>query len=214
MTLSVREHVADDSRADILRAAAMCFMERGYDATSIDDVARRLGATKGRIYHYYPSKADLFADVYRTGMDMNYEAIGGLISLSLPTVEKWRRMATAHTYQMIRARPFQRAVWEGVELTLRGSTTPAQREVLGELLDYRHRYGVLFRDVIEKAQQEGTMNFPNLSIANQLMLMTLNSPIFWYKPRANETDADLAEIVAQVVECALRGLGHFEGAKA
>ncbi len=214
MTLSVREHVQDDSRADILRAAAFCFMERGYDATSIDDVARRLGATKGRIYHYYPSKADLFADVYRSGMDMNYAAIQPLVALALPPVDKWRRMAMAHTYQMIRTRPFQRAVWEGVELTLRGSTTPAQREVLGELLDYRNRYGLFFREVIEKARDDGVMAFQNLSIANQLMLMTLNSPIFWYKPRPGETEAELADIVGQVVECALRGLGHFEGVKA
>ena len=48
MTLEIREQVADDSRMDILRAAACCFMDRGYTATSIDDVARSLGATKGQ----------------------------------------------------------------------------------------------------------------------------------------------------------------------
>lgn len=211
MTLSVREYVVDDSRADILRAAALCFMERGYNATSIDDVARRLGATKGRIYHYYPSKADLFADVYRTGMDMNYAVIEPLRRQPLPLLEKWRRMATEHTYQMIRTRPFQRAVWEGVELTLRGATTPQQREVLGELLEYRTQYGNMFREVIAEAHERGIMRFPNLSIANQLMFMTLNSPIFWYSQRAGETEADLSEIVRQIVDCALRGLGCKEG---
>ncbi|MGE0500742.1 MAG: TetR/AcrR family transcriptional regulator [Rhizobiaceae bacterium] len=210
MTLSVREHVVDDSRADILRAAAECFMERGYNATSIDDVARRLGATKGRIYHHFHSKADLFAEVYRTGMEMNYAAIEPLRTQSLPTIEKWRRMATAHTYQMIRTRPFQRAVWEGVELTLRGATTPEQRKVLGELLEYRTQYGNMFREVIAQGEREGRMRFPNLSIANQMAMMTLNSPIFWYSTRPGETEDDLASIVAQVVQCSLRGLGCME----
>jgi AcrR family transcriptional regulator len=128
MTLSVREHVVDDSRADILRAAAVCFMERGYNAASIDDVARRLGATKGRIYHHFPSKADLFAEVYRTGMEMNYAAIQPLRALPLPTVEKWRRMARAHVYQMIRTRPFQRAVcWSGCSTTARNMATCSAR---------------------------------------------------------------------------------------
>lgn len=43
-------------KQEILHMAAECFMEQGFHATSIDDVARRLGATKGRIYHHYPSK--------------------------------------------------------------------------------------------------------------------------------------------------------------
>jgi AcrR family transcriptional regulator len=60
---------------DILSAAATASSERGYAATSIDDVARRLGATKGRVYHHFSSKGDLFAQVFKTGMDMNFEAI-------------------------------------------------------------------------------------------------------------------------------------------
>ena len=36
---------------ELLTAAAECFMEQGFHASSIDDVARRLGATKGRVYH-------------------------------------------------------------------------------------------------------------------------------------------------------------------
>ena len=56
------------SREEILRAAAEIFMEYGYAATSIDAVAERLGATKGRIYHHYPSKADLFFEVQIAAM--------------------------------------------------------------------------------------------------------------------------------------------------
>lgn len=210
MTLSVREHVLDNARAEILHAAATCFMEQGYNATSIDDVARRLGATKGRIYHYYPSKADLFADVYRTGMDMNYAAVEPYRNLQTGPVEKWRKMATAHTRQMIVTRQFQRAVWEGVEMTLRGSTTPQQRQVLGDLLEYRTNYGRIFREILAQGLEAGVFRFENVSIANQVMFTTLNSPIFWYSPRPNETGGDVDAIVRQVVVFALRGLGAKE----
>ena len=40
------------ARREILDAAAECFMEQGFHATSIDAVARRMGATKGRVYHH------------------------------------------------------------------------------------------------------------------------------------------------------------------
>lgn len=211
--LGVREQVLDNSRADILEAAATCFMEKGYTETSIDDVARSLGATKGRIYHYFRSKADLFAEVFRAGMDMNFAAVEPLRHEAGRASARWRRMAFAHVIQMITTRAFQRAVWIGVEMHLRGATTPEQRSVFNELVEYRSQYSHLFREVMLAARDEGDFDFDNLSIANQLMFMTLNSPIFWYAPRTGETRADIEDIARQVVRCAYRGLGGKEEAR-
>ncbi|QDZ03104.1 TetR/AcrR family transcriptional regulator [Nitratireductor mangrovi] len=206
MSLGVREQVADSSRADILRAAAKCFMERGYAGTSIDDVARSLGATKGRIYHHFPSKADLFAEVFRAGMDMNYQAVEPLADVPGPALPRWRKMAMTHVLQMMVTKPFQRVVWIGVEMHLRGATTPEQRDALRELIDYRSNYGNLFRATLLQGREEGVFEFGDMSITNQLMFMTLNSPIFWYTPRVGETRADIENIASQVVDYALGGL--------
>lgn len=214
MVLGVREHAADGARADILEAAACCFMERGYTETSIDDVARSLGATKGRIYHHFRSKADLFAEVFRTGMAMNYATVEKYRSLGGPASARWKRMAFAHVMQMIATQPFQRVVWMGVEMHLRGATTPEQRTVFTELLQYRTDYGDIFREVILLGREEGDFRFENISITNQLMFMTLNSPIFWYAPRVGETRANIEDLAQQVVTCAWRGLGGREGTTA
>ena len=210
MTLGVREQVLDNARAEILEAAAACFMERGYSETSIDDVARSLGATKGRIYHHFRSKADLFAEVFRTGMEMNYAVIEPCRSETGRAAIRWKRMARLHVLQMITTKAFQRAVWMGVEMHLRGATTPEQRNLFTELLKYRSDYGDIFRRVIVEARDEGDFSFTNVSITNQLMFMTLNSPIFWYAPRVGETRADIEDIAQQVVTCAWRGLGGKE----
>ena len=202
------EPPADGARREILDAAANCFMERGYSAASIDEVARRLGSTKGRIYHHYASKADLFADVFKTGMDMNYQAVLPVYEYQGDPAAKLCRMAHVHTCQMIKTKPFQRAVWEGVEMHLRGSTTPEQRETLGELTDYRDRYSDLFKSMLDLCKQDGALAFDNLSIANQVMFVALNSPLFWYSPRPGEDQTDIDKIVGQVVTFALRGLGY------
>lgn len=197
----------DSARTEILDAAAACFMERGYAATSIDDVARRLRATKGRIYHHFASKADLFAQIFRTGMDMNFEAIEPLRSSADSAVAVWDSMARVHVRQMIVTQAYQRTVWEGVEMHLRGATTPEQRSQFNELVEYRTRYGNVFRELIVKARAEGAMAFENASIANQMMFMALNSPIFWYTRRPDENGQDIDNIVDQVVAFALAGLG-------
>src|SRR5262249_11597392 len=47
-------------RDEILDAASGIFAERGYPDTDVDSVAARLGVAKGTVYHYFPSKRELF----------------------------------------------------------------------------------------------------------------------------------------------------------
>lgn len=200
----------EGSRADILATAATCFMERGYTETSIDDVARRLGATKGRVYHHFASKADLFAAIFRAGMDMDYAAIEPHRHKQGLAVVRLRAMATAHARQIIVSRPHQRVVWQGVQLLLRGATTPELRAELLRLNDYRDAYEQLFRDVVAEAGRDGSLQFANLNLSVALMFVTLNSPIFWYTPRPGETEKDIERLVQQIVAFAMRGLGAKE----
>lgn len=185
-------------------------MERGYTETSIDDVARRLGATKGRVYHHFASKADLFAAIFRTGMDMDYAAIEPYRELAGTALDRLRAMARAHCRQIIVSRPYQRVVWQGVQMLLRGSTTPELRADLLKLSSYRDDYEQIFRQVIEVARDEGRLRFDNLSISVSLMFVTLNSPIFWYAQRPDETEKHIEELVDQIVAFAMRGLGSQE----
>lgn len=52
-------------RARILAAAEELFAERGYDATSVQEVVARAGVTKGALYHYFVAKDDLLFEIYR-----------------------------------------------------------------------------------------------------------------------------------------------------
>jgi AcrR family transcriptional regulator len=58
----------NDNQSRILDAAATEFMNAGFDATSIDDIARRIGQTKGLIYYHFRSTVDIFYAVYERGM--------------------------------------------------------------------------------------------------------------------------------------------------
>ncbi|GAB5505374.1 MAG: TetR/AcrR family transcriptional regulator [Rhizobiaceae bacterium] len=204
--LGAREVVSDSSTAEILLAAADCFMERGYTATSVDDVARRLGATKGRIYHHFPSKADLFAGVFEYGMDLICVVIEPYRNMPGPAAERWTQLALAHTKHMMRAKTLARVVWEGVEMHLRGARTPEQRLVLDGLVKYRNSYSNIFRETIVQAREEGDFHFEDPAITVQSMFMALNAPIFWYVPRPGEDEENIESIARQVVTFVYRGL--------
>ena len=200
------ENLLDEGQMEILRMAALCFMERGFAATSIDDVARKLGCTKGRIYHFFASKADLFFSVAEIGMEFNHKAIRSCEHIAAP-FDRLRAMALAHSLSMIETRAYQHAVWQGVELHLRGATTPEQRNRLDALIASRDQYSDVFRDVMEQARERGELTYPDAGIARQLMLVALSSPMFWYKPRDAETLDDRIKVARQCVDFALSGLG-------
>jgi AcrR family transcriptional regulator len=53
---------------DILAAATEVFADRGYASTDVQEIADRLGIAKGTIYHYFPSKEQLFLASVDRGM--------------------------------------------------------------------------------------------------------------------------------------------------
>ena len=53
---------------ELLAAALTVFVERGYAATRLDDVATLAGVSKGTLYLYFPSKEDLFRAVVRDNL--------------------------------------------------------------------------------------------------------------------------------------------------
>ena len=54
--------------AELICAALELFVERGFSATRLEDVAARAGVSKGTLYLYFPSKEDLFKAVIRDGI--------------------------------------------------------------------------------------------------------------------------------------------------
>ena len=95
-------------RNEILVAASSAFTEKGFTATSIDDIADRLGATKGRIYHYYRSKADLFLDLQRWALEHCLERIRPIAQCKTDRPsERLYKMAYEHTTMMASGLGFQ-----------------------------------------------------------------------------------------------------------
>jgi AcrR family transcriptional regulator len=54
----------EERRADILDAALRCFLRTGYRGTTMDDVVRESGLSKGTIYWHFANKQDIFATLF------------------------------------------------------------------------------------------------------------------------------------------------------
>jgi len=196
----------EPGKALVLQAAADCFMASGFAATSIDDVAGQLSATKGRIYHYYRSKADLFFDVHRTGMRINLGSVEPIAVSADTPILKLRTMCERHVYNMLNSINFQRVVMQGVEMHLVGRTSAAEREKLALLMREREQYEQLFQNVLVAGREEGVLHFENPSFASKALLAILNNPVIWYQRREDETADTRQTIIDQFTRFAFNSV--------
>ena len=73
--VGIRKRQKEQRPGQILDAAFTEFSEKGYAGARVVDVARRVGVTKGTVYFYFPTKADLFKAVVRTHLQPIFERI-------------------------------------------------------------------------------------------------------------------------------------------
>ena len=192
-------------REEVLAAAAECFMRLGYEATSMDDVAEALGATKGRVYHHYTSKPELFFAVYRRAMEMQRENVLPIAKQAGPANLRLIKMANTHVLCLMEARPFQRTLTMGVNLYRFGANSPEHAVVLEELMDERRDYELIWRKVLSAGRRDGTLHVPDTSVSTRTLLGGLNWVSMWYSPRPGETRRDREKLAERVVDTVLGG---------
>jgi AcrR family transcriptional regulator len=74
-----RRLTAEERRSAILDAALTAFSQKGYHATSLDDIAREAGVSKALIYEHFASKQELHADlIARNARELTQRVAGAL----------------------------------------------------------------------------------------------------------------------------------------
>lgn len=195
-----------ESVVEILDCAAQCFMEMGFQGTSIDDVARRLGATKGRIYYYYSSKANLFFDVHREGMDRLMKAVRAAMEPERSGAEKLLAMVEAHALTMMQNIAYEAVVVQGVQMHRLGATTPEQRRILDDLMAVRKEFEKLFADAVRQGQEDGSLARRDLSLCVKSLLGAVNWMAVWYRPRPEDTAAHQRHMAHEIARQQVYGL--------
>ena len=66
---SLKERQRQEREALILQTAEEAFLVQGYHETSIDEIAARVGVSKGTVYQHFPSKEDLLMALLTTSME-------------------------------------------------------------------------------------------------------------------------------------------------
>jgi AcrR family transcriptional regulator len=183
------------SQEEVLRAASLVFMEKGFGSATIDEIAERLGATKGRVYHYYRSKTDLFLALQIWGVEHFLTNIRPIsLDLSLAPPDRLYNMVLRHVIMILTGYGFE-STGLARENSLLGITTTAQHQTRRRLIELRDQYEDLFASVVEEGIASGPFEKVRPRLATKPMMGALTSPLQWFKPGAQNASS-IEEIAA------------------
>jgi AcrR family transcriptional regulator len=185
-------------RESLLRIAVEVFNERGYDGTSMDDLARRLGITKAAIYYHVASKGELLRLAVDRALDGLFEVADEVAAADGRAIDRLERLVRGSVGVLVDRLPFVTLL-----LRVRGNT-PVERAALARRRDFDH----LVSKLVEQAEADGDLRpAAHPAVTSRLLFGMVNSLVEWYVPGGPVDGAELADAVCQVAFNGLRRPG-------
>jgi TetR/AcrR family transcriptional regulator, cholesterol catabolism regulator len=180
------------TRARILDTAAALFREKGYDGTSMNELARRVGITAPGLYWHFSSKEDILVEYLETSMLDLLHITGSAVAASSPR-DKLRAFVVSHVRYQVekldRAKVYG-VVAYGHDQLKRSLGDQQQQRLRG--LERRH-LGNLER-ILEEGIADGTFDVPDVhSVAFAILAMGEHA-VFWFRPGGRLSATELAEL--------------------
>jgi len=181
----------------ILDEASLLFGQRGYENSSLGDVANSIGVSKAAIFHYFPTKQDIYDAIIVRTLKGLIESVSIATQAEVAGLPRLRRLMIAHaTY-------FEDNFWAFVTMLVGygGMTNSLLKE---EALVLRDQYEELLRQIIADGIEAGELKDVDITATGRGILSLLNWMARWFKPGVGSTAAEVAETYFNLFVCGLR----------
>lgn len=187
---------ADRPRKEqIVSIATNLFARKGYEGTSLRDIAEAAGLTKAALYYHFPDKEKLYEGVVVTRMQGLNDTVQAAIAQANDPVEKIRLFLVASAARMDE----DRSGWLASSNKFWSIDTPETRSAIVVLRDaFEH----LLRDLVNDAIAQGRLRPVDPASLGRLLLSGLNLIPRWHKPDGPLT---AVQVVEQYLDMILTG---------
>jgi TetR/AcrR family transcriptional regulator, cholesterol catabolism regulator len=189
-----------DRIGEIYRAAAQIICEKGYDATSMNDIAEAVGITKAGLYHHISGKKDLLFRIMNFGMDSLEEQVIQPARAIGDAEQRLQTIITNHVHLITSRSTPQGNNPVTIVVDEVAGLAPAHRRKI----DQRKRaYVDLIRETLEVLKAEGKLREIDVTAAAFSLLGMILWLSRWYSPGGRLTPEQVSE---EVTKIALGGL--------
>ena len=185
-----------NARDDILRVFAEMVARNGYAETSIGDVARALGLSKGTVVYHFNSKLELLEEVHlayiRRGLAQAHHV---LASLSTPSSQ-----LAGIVYAMLKAHRDDRAA---TITFLREIVRFTEGETKKAVAAPRDAYAMLVRGILRRGMESGEFRVDDPELLTFQVFSMCNYTWTWYRPDGR---LSIEEVASSYIRTLLVGL--------
>jgi AcrR family transcriptional regulator len=186
-----------DSRQDILRTAGRLFQQRGYDATSMNDVAAALKLSKGGLYHHFQSKDEILFEIMNHAMDITQERVIDPVRRIADPEQALRALIRLHIEVVLSPRDREITVMLHENHPL---PPTLRRKIKARKKDSVHFLENLMADVQRTRRAKGGVSPRAAAFA---LLGMINWIYQWYKP---EGELQVQNLVPQFTDFVFGGI--------
>lgn len=188
---SLKEKRERITQQAIVAVAAGLFAQKGFGATSLEDIAEVLGATKGALYYHVKNKEEILRLIYLMVLTVSEEPLRRIVEANTTVQEKLRR-AVEHQTTVAADRSPAMTVFFREQHHLTG---PFAKEILLR----RKAYERYFERIIEEGQQAGVFKLEvDPKIVAFGLLGMCNSLAQWYHASGKYTPLHIADMFESI----------------
>jgi TetR/AcrR family transcriptional regulator, cholesterol catabolism regulator len=178
------------TRDEILDAAAQIFSQKGFHATSMQDIAQAVSLQKASLYYHISSKQEILVDVLDRALDLLIVNMEDVMNLPLPPDEMLRRALTVYLTTILEHRELA-----SVLLLEHRSLEP---ELHQRHIPRRDRFERLWRDLINQGIEQGFYNCSDPAMTGRALLGVMNWSITWFRPEGSLKPEAIADQFADL----------------
>jgi AcrR family transcriptional regulator len=187
-------------RAEIIEVAAAVFKEKGYEASTLQDIADRLKTDRASLYYYVASKEELLQEIVRAVLEENVAMAERVAARHLPAVEKMTVLVEEMMASFDRNYPHMFVFIEDLARVAR-----IEGGWASSVLESRRRFEQIVHGVVDQARGQGALRD---DIPDDLALLALFGMINWthrwYKPGGGFASGEVASTFTSLLFNGLR----------
>ena len=193
-------------KAKMLEAARKLFWEKGYNATSMREIATSYGCRAANIYNFFSDKEEILFEVLREEMEKIIHPIKHLEEDDHTSpVEQLRFVIESHLKVTLSYRRSSGLLFD----VAMDSLSPAKRKTI---IDFRDTYDRIIRKVIGRGIDTGYFPEVDVRLAGFMIASMITRTRIWFHPKKGVSVSELADFISQFAFNGLRGL-QTEGRK-
>jgi len=192
MTKSSTASRSEPGDDPVLEIAGRLFREKGFEATTVRQIAEAAGILPGSLHYRYPSKEELLLALLDRGIARATEAVRLAIADVTDPVERMRLALRAHLRLLVRDDvAIYVALYEGRSLT---------GDSRAHMVRLRDRYDALWDGILHAAAGTGRLRpDADLRLVRLFLLGAANWTAQWFSPRGSYSCDEVADAYADLL---------------